>query len=380
MFNFTYFVFLIISMVILYFFTKYRHGIGKFFQVLDLPKEDKIHITTTPLIGSFPLIFFSLIFIICFNSINNIKIIFTYSYLFFIMGYVDDRYNINANLKLLISAIIVIMILNFSEIFVLKYIYIDFLEKSFSLKKISIFLSSEYIDYYNNEIITHLGNIQGLEIKYFKLEKKNIKELSFFQKLKKEVLDLNFKINALNLMDGINGLASGFASLWTLCLSLLSNGETKTFLLLFSIFMFVNTYNIIKNKYFLGDSGSLFLGILIGLITIFTYNNLLLVNILMPVEKIFIFFMIPGVDMFRLFLFRLRRGKNPFSGDLDHLHHRMLRYFSLNKTLGFYFVLFVMTNYLSFFNLIKPIIIIMIYLLIYVFFIFFSKTKLKNSS
>ena len=322
-------------MVILYFFTKYRHGIGKFFQVLDLPKEDKIHITTTPLIGSFPLIFFSLIFIICFNSINNIKIIFTYSYLFFIMGYVDDRYNINANLKLLISAIIVIMILNFSEIFVLKYIYIDFLEKSFSLKKISIFFS---------------------------------------------VLCLLLLINALNLMDGINGLASGFASLWTLCLSLLSNGETKTFLLLFSIFMFVNTYNIIKNKYFLGDSGSLFLGILIGLITIFTYNNLLLVNILMPVEKIFIFFMIPGVDMFRLFLFRLRRGKNPFSGDLDHLHHRMLRYFSLNKTLGFYFVLFVMTNYLSFFNLIKPIIIIMIYLLIYVFFIFFSKTKLKNSS
>ena len=128
-------------------------------------------------------------------------------------------------------------------------------------------------------------------------------------------------MNSLNLTDGINGLASGFASFWLLSLALITNDDIFKILILLSIFCIINTLIILKGKYFLGDSGTLFLGSLIGILTIFSYNDQLDLGNTISVEKIFIFFMIPGIDMFRLFLTRLLKKKDPFSGDLDHLHH-----------------------------------------------------------
>jgi|TARA_B110000305_G_C19460031_1_gene653642 UDP-GlcNAc:undecaprenyl-phosphate GlcNAc-1-phosphate transferase len=250
------------------------------------------------------------------------------------MGYIDDRYNLNAYLKLSISVIIYIFILSFSETLILKNIYIESLNISYTFDKIGKFFT---------------------------------------------ILCLLLLINSLNLVDGINGLASCFVTLWMLCLALLSNGNTQILLFIFSILILINTYHIIKGKYFLGDSGSLFFGSLVGLLTIYTYNNLLLLNFSISVEKIFIFFMIPGIDMFRLFLFRIMIKKDPFSKDLNHMHHLILKYFSLKTTLAIYFILFFITNFLSFFNFLKPIIIIFIYLIIYVFFIFYTKEKFEKS-
>ena len=234
MVNFSYLILFIASIFIQYFLIKNRYLIGKYLKILDKPKNDTIHKSITPLVGSFSLIIFSIFLIIFFNSdssTEDILIIFSYSYLFFIIGYIDDRCNINAYTKLLCSTIILITALIFFENFLLKDIYVDFIERRFVLNKTSIFFST---------------------------------------------LCLLLLINALNLIDGINCLASGFSSAWILCLSLLSSGNTRTFLIIFSIFMIINTYQIIKGKYFLGDSGTLFLGSLIGLMTIYTYNNLLI--------------------------------------------------------------------------------------------------------
>jgi UDP-GlcNAc:undecaprenyl-phosphate GlcNAc-1-phosphate transferase len=338
MINFIYLILPIIAIIILYFFIKNRNFIGKFFNVLDLPGKDKIHSSATPLIGSFPIIFFSILSLIFFNLIKlniNSHLIFYYSYLFFIMGYIDDRFNINAYIKLFISIFILIFALNFSEVLVLKKIYVETFNRHFFFERMDIFFT---------------------------------------------LLCMLLLINALNLMDGINGLASGFATLWLLSLSMLSTNNIKLMFLFLSIFMIVNTYAIIRGKYFLGDSGTLFLGSLIGFLTIFTYNNLLLNDISISVEKIFIFFMIPGIDMFRLFVTRLVRKKDPFTRDLNHLHHLMLNYFSLYLTLIIYLLLFITTNLLSFFNILDPIIVIFLYLVIYIFFVFFSKKKLKNAS
>ena len=85
--------------------------------------------------------------------------------------------------------------------------------------------------------------------------------------------------------------------------------------------------------------------------------------------------MIPGLDMFRLFIFRLIKKKDPFSRDLNHLHHYMIKQFSLNQSLIIYLLLFSSTNFLSFLNIINPIAIILIYLVIYIYFIYFSKKK-----
>ena len=333
MFKVSYLVIFFSLILIIHFLTKYSKLIGEYFHVIDIPNKDKIHASATPLIGSFGIIIFSIIiiFVLGINNFNNsITMILTYSYLFFLLGYIDDRVNINAYLKLLISIIILFAALYLSEILLIKKIYIELLDKDIYLGKFSILFS---------------------------------------------ILCIALLINSLNLIDGINGLASGFSTLWLFSLSLLLNGDIKTILLFISFFMAINTYQIIRGKYFLGDSGTLFLGCLISLVTIFTYNSLLNQNITMSIEKIFIFFMIPGLDMFRLFIFRLIKKKDPFSRDLNHLHHYMIKQFSLNQSLIIYLLLFSSTNFLSFLNIINPIAIILIYLVIYIYFIYFSKKK-----
>ena len=333
MFKVSYLVIFFSSILIIHFLTKYSKLIGEYFHVIDIPNKDKIHASATPLIGSFGIIIFSIIiiFVLGINNFNNsITMILAYSYLFFLLGYIDDRVNINAYLKLLISIFILFAALYLSEILLIKKIYIELLDKDIYLGKFSILFS---------------------------------------------ILCIALLINSLNLIDGINGLASGFSTLWLFSLSLLLNGDIKTILLFISFFMAINTYQIIRGKYFLGDSGTLFLGCLISLVTIFTYNSLLNQNITMSIEKIFIFFMIPGLDMFRLFIFRLIKKKDPFSRDLNHLHHYMIKQFSLNQSLIIYLLLFSSTNFLSFLNIINPIAIILIYLVIYIYFIYFSKKK-----
>ena len=338
MIKFKYLVILLLAILFLKFFVKIKDKIGNFFHVLDIPKKDKIHKKITPLIGVFPVIILSFILLIYFNIINeaqNVFYIFLYSYLFFIMGYLDDRYNLNAYLKLSISLVITIIAINLIESFSINQIYIESINKTIILNEIKIFFS---------------------------------------------VLCVLLLINSLNLMDGINGLASGFASGWLLSLSLLSNNENVFILfLILSLFMLVNTFQIIKGKYFLGDSGTLFLGCLVGLCTIYTYNIQLALGNLISVEKIFIFFMIPGIDMFRLFITRLLQKKDPFGGDLNHLHHILVKQFSNNTTLLIYSITFISTNLLSYFNVINTLLIIIIYLNIYILAIFFSKKKFKNT-
>ena len=46
--------------------------------------------------------------------------------------------------------------------------------------------------------------------------------------------------------------------------------------------------------------------------------------------------MIPGIDMMRVFLLRILKGKNPFSPDQSHLHHYLIKNLSLKQTLTIY--------------------------------------------
>lgn len=337
--NLEYLIILLLATIFLIIFSKKKQKIGNFLRVLDIPKEGKIHKSITPLIGSFPIFILSLVLLIYLNPDNSKAVIFKiflFSYLFLLMGYLDDRYSLNAYLKLGLSFALVFVAVNSVELLVINKIYIETFNKFIIFNDIKIFFT---------------------------------------------ILCILLLINALNLLDGINGLASGFASFWLLSLSLLLNDEKiSSLFLVLSLFMFINTYQIIKGKYFLGDSGSLFLGCLVGLLTIYTYNRLLEIDNFISVEKIFVFFMIPGLDMFRLFLSRLTKKKDPFSRDLNHLHHILINKFNLNITLLIYLLLFLSTNLLSYFNVISAWLIITIYLTIYIFFIFSYKKKLKNTS
>ena len=146
------------------------------------------------------------------------------------------------------------------------------------------------------------------------------------------IICLIILVNTFNFTDGINGISSIIAILWLLSLVFL-NISPNNYLIFFSICIFLNAIPIFFGKYFLGDSGTLFLGIFIGLEAIHIFN---LNSNNISYEKIFIIFMIPGLDMIRLIFLRLINNKNPFLPDRNHLHHILIDKYSLFKTLIIY--------------------------------------------
>ena len=83
-------------------------------------------------------------------------------------------------------------------------------------------------------------------------------------------------------------------------------------LVLLSFYLLLN----FKSKIFFGSNGIFVLSYLAGYILIKSYNLSKL-----NVEEVLILLLYPGLDMFRLFLERISRGKNPFYPDRNHIHH-----------------------------------------------------------
>ena len=135
------------------------------------------------------------------------------------------------------------------------------------------------------------------------------------------------------MFDGIN-LQSGLYTL-TLFIFLYINEISDTFSLVMIISLIFFLILNFREKCFLGDSGSYILAFIVSVIFIHYYNlqHHLDHNIfLLYADSVFILMMIPGLDMLRLFAFRLYNGKNPFEGDKQHLHHLLLERYGFYKT------------------------------------------------
>jgi UDP-GlcNAc:undecaprenyl-phosphate GlcNAc-1-phosphate transferase len=138
-------------------------------------------------------------------------------------------------------------------------------------------------------------------------------------------------------------------------------------------------YLNLKKNIFIGDSGSLFLGCLIGLNIIF-YYNLEVSKVNFPIENIFIALMLPGLDMLRVFIIRVVNKKNPFSPDRIHLHHLLINHGLNNINILIIFTLLILLPILlNFFTSLKSIYIILFYILFYfILFLRLKKFRLKH--
>ncbi|AEI14415.1 Glycosyl transferase, family 4, conserved region-containing protein [Flexistipes sinusarabici DSM 4947] len=95
-------------------------------------------------------------------------------------------------------------------------------------------------------------------------------------------------------------------------------------------------FNLPPAVIFMGDTGSLFLGFTISVLSlIISYKSGTVFSVLIPV----MFISIPVLDTFLAIIRRLNRGEHPFSADKEHLHHRLLElHFTPKQTLLiFYF-------------------------------------------
>lgn len=132
--------------------------------------------------------------------------------------------------------------------------------------------------------------------------------------------------NAINLIDGLDGLAAGIsmgAALIMLAVSLYFGNIASAFpaaILASSLAAFL-LFNFNPAKIFLGDSGSLFIGFMLGCFSINgTFRESSAVAMLIPM----IVLGIPITDTILAVIRRLRKGVHPFHADREHIHHRLL--------------------------------------------------------
>lgn len=135
--------------------------------------------------------------------------------------------------------------------------------------------------------------------------------------------------NAINLLDGIDGLASSVTltsllamSLVTLKFSLTLRMDFLMMLLILavSIFGFL-VFNWPPAKILLGDTGALFIGFMYASLTVTNLKKASLYSIFIPI----ILCVVPLFDTGYAFLRRFVQGKPVTQGDLDHVHHRLIR-------------------------------------------------------
>ncbi|MBN2682664.1 MAG: undecaprenyl/decaprenyl-phosphate alpha-N-acetylglucosaminyl 1-phosphate transferase [Bacteroidales bacterium] len=149
-------------------------------------------------------------------------------------------------------------------------------------------------------------------------------------------------INAWNLIDGINGLAGslGIISALTFGTWYFMVEDYQHAIIAYSLvgaLLAFLRYNVSPAKIFMGDTGSLFLGLMMAVFAIefielngngfsgdLDIRNSDFRIKASPIVAIGIFF-IPLFDLLRVFTFRILRGRSPFKPDKTHMHHILLK-------------------------------------------------------
>ena len=132
-------------------------------------------------------------------------------------------------------------------------------------------------------------------------------------------------INSMNLIDGLDGLASGISVLGALFLAVLAlaAGEATSALLATTLAgstMAFLYWNISSRKIFLGDSGSMWMGLVIATLMLNLSRNAAV-----PLPVLLAPMLVPIWDTATTILRRYRRRSSIFAADDNHLHHRLLR-------------------------------------------------------
>lgn len=283
--------FLIIFFFNFFLFKNYLF-ISKKYNLYDHPDNfRKTHLKTTPLLGGL-LVYLNLIFFILINfflelSVNyfssdqELIIFFLICTSFFLLGYCDDKYQLSANFKLVISSINILLLMLFDKSLIIE-------EVNFTFTNFK--LTFHFLDY-------------------------------FFT-----ILCFLLFINSFNMIDGINGQATSY-SLYIILIFLIYQVNLIFFISLLIPLCFFLYFNL-KEKMFLGDSGTMLVAFIIGYFFIKSHN----IYEKFYSDEIFLIMMIPGVELLRLAITRLAQKKHPFSPDRNHIHHYVIKKFSSLKS------------------------------------------------
>ena len=329
---------LIVSLISLLFFYL-SNIIAKKFNLLDFPNKRKIHLYPTPYTGGIGLIlsFFFIIWILYFDNVL-LKIIFA-SFFIFIIGLIDDKYNINPGSRILFQFL-------------------------------TIFF---FIDTFNLEI-TYIFNLDELFIL----------ELGGFS-LIFTIFSVAFLINAFNYSDGIDGLLTTQTIFILLSLVFFQfyyykslNVDLLYLIIPLSLFLLFNFKFYTLPKLFLGNGGSAMLGFIISFLFIYFgyYADLNIDPELMIWGLSFIVFEFLSTN-----LSRLSRNNLLFKPGNDHIHFILLKKFKsaliVNLIILSVSLFFLIIGFFSF--LFGDVLSLVIFILSFFVYFFYRERLLKIS-
>lgn len=148
--------------------------------------------------------------------------------------------------------------------------------------------------------------------------------------------------NAINFIDGIDGLASGLCAICLITHAIVSLCCGEYWFALISIVMLgavsaFMSFNIFgkqekHKKLFMGDTGSLVLGFMLGYIGIALNSSQSVIDTgITPFVLVFSPLLVPCFDVVRVVFVRLYQHRSPFLADKSHVHHMLLEIFDQNQ-------------------------------------------------
>lgn len=131
--------------------------------------------------------------------------------------------------------------------------------------------------------------------------------------------------NAINLIDGLDGLAAGVSTIACITLAVMAMIMGNGFVIAMASILAAASigflfFNFHPAKIFMGDTGALFLGFMISVIALLGFKNVTIISFIIPI----IMLGVPISDTFFAIVRRLRTGKKWSDPDKSHLHHCLL--------------------------------------------------------
>jgi UDP-GlcNAc:undecaprenyl-phosphate GlcNAc-1-phosphate transferase len=237
--------------------------------------------------------------------------------------------------------------------------YLPLVHKSFGREAMGIFLSGTFIlfiglldDRFELDPITKFAGqalaagillIYGVQILWLPINGITTLPTNIGQLL--TVIFVMVVINAINFVDGLDGLATGIVMICAASFFAFSyllaviNGLNRAgapsliTAVVIGLCLGFLPHNFYPAQIFMGDSGAMFLGLLISAsaITLTGQVDASAItqenggNVLLPLLLPFTILAIPLLDFVMAIIRRVKAGRSPFDADREHLHHRIMR-------------------------------------------------------
>ncbi len=276
----------IISFIIGVFVVQYVIQFSEKNNLLDNPGERKIHSHPIPRLGGVAIwlstmLTFGVLIVLSYYPYGSLLSgILVGGSLMFLLGLVDDIYNLNAKFKLFLQITIVTIV------FCLGVRITSLVIPFFGMFVLPIWISY---------ILTLLW-IVGIT-------------------------------NAINFIDGVDGLAGSVITISSITLGLIATcmvpsnivGTLIAFILAGSMLGFL-TYNFNPAKIFMGDSGALFAGFILSTLSVLFMMKTQNMTMYAPI----LILSVPILDITFSSTRRMLKGISPFQADAGHIHHKLL--------------------------------------------------------